>query len=310
MRPSWLQLSETWEKRESTCELASPRPAVSATQRRALHTAAPPKHADAYKPHRSNTCGKAFSTSSHLVRHMGTHTGEKPHRCDTCGMAFSTSSHLATHAGVKGGPGPRQTQRRYGGGIACSGRGRGRQRAPGGGGRARHGRARGCRGGGGGDSLLFRNEGERLARLPDSEKTMPHVSLSPVCVRMCAVRLPDVEKALPCTPWPWGSPHVRRGRARGLDCCLPFAYWRGGRCLVARRAKWQVALSSAVMVMASTRFCARSVEVHNLLPRIPSRASGERIRVPDTSPQARRLSSLDASKTPCLVRSSLVLRTV
>ena len=33
----------------STCELASPRPPVSATQRRALHTATPPKHADTYR---------------------------------------------------------------------------------------------------------------------------------------------------------------------------------------------------------------------------------------------------------------------
>ena len=64
MRPNWLQLSETWEKREiscagsPTCELASPRPPVSATQRRALHTATPPKHADAYR-------GEAV-----LLRHM------------------------------------------------------------------------------------------------------------------------------------------------------------------------------------------------------------------------------------------------
>jgi len=62
------------------------------------------------KPHRYDTCGKAFSETGSLAAHMRTHTGEKPHRCDTCGKAFPKSGNLAKHMRVHAGAFSRSDQ--------------------------------------------------------------------------------------------------------------------------------------------------------------------------------------------------------
>ncbi|XP_064645315.1 zinc finger protein 208-like isoform X2 [Lineus longissimus] len=55
------------------------------------------------RPFPCQHCEKRFTTKSHLVIHVRTHTGEKPYRCMYCDMCFRTSSklgrHLKTHTG-------------------------------------------------------------------------------------------------------------------------------------------------------------------------------------------------------------------
>jgi len=61
-------------------------------QDREAHLAVP-----AVQCHECITCGKAFTTSSKLTKHLRTHTGARPYECTTCGKAFAEPSKLTTH---------------------------------------------------------------------------------------------------------------------------------------------------------------------------------------------------------------------
>ena len=57
------------------------------------------------KPYQCVSCDKMFSQNAHLTKHLRTHTGEKPYKCENCGRAFSLGGslqkHLLTHTGEK-----------------------------------------------------------------------------------------------------------------------------------------------------------------------------------------------------------------
>ncbi|XP_046576807.1 zinc finger protein 70-like [Haliotis rubra] len=57
------------------------------------------------KPYQCIVCGKQFSESGNLQRHMRIHSGIQPYQCVECGKGFTESGnlqkHMSIHTGIK-----------------------------------------------------------------------------------------------------------------------------------------------------------------------------------------------------------------
>ncbi|KFO94862.1 Zinc finger protein 629, partial [Calypte anna] len=42
-------------------------------------------------------CGKSFTATSSLTKHLRIHRGEYPYKCPDCGKSFHQSFHLKNH---------------------------------------------------------------------------------------------------------------------------------------------------------------------------------------------------------------------
>ena len=60
--------------------------------------------------HECKVCLKGFNTSSHLITHMKTHTGEKTFKCEQCSKIFRQSCHLTVHLRTNTGEKPFKCQ--------------------------------------------------------------------------------------------------------------------------------------------------------------------------------------------------------